>query len=232
MKRKKLSRLMLAALLIGVQLTACATEGDMTKMPLFLEREDAPFERPDGAKNPVVTIEMESGGKIVLELYYDKAPNTVRNFMSLAKRGFYDGLIFHRVMQGFMIQGGDPEGSGSGHPGYRIPGEFPNAGFTQNDLSHTAGTISMARQGRQDPEADKAFHNTAGSQFFICDVDSTFLDGNYAPFGRVTEGMDEVLRIAAAATDMYDKPLSDEKMTRVTADTFRVEYPPPVGTKE
>ena len=212
MRRRPLLRPALLALLIGVQLTACATpKGEGNAM----------------MTNPVVTIEMESGGTIVLELYYDKAPNTVRNFVSLAQSGYYDGLIFHRVIQNFMIQGGDPDGNGGGGPGYSIPGEFANAGFKQNDLSHTAGTISMARKGHQDPQIDKAYHGSAGSQFFICDVNKDFLDGSYAAFGRVTEGMDEVLRIAAVETDRNDRPLQDQTMKKVTVDTFGENFPPP-----
>ncbi|MDR1735665.1 MAG: peptidylprolyl isomerase [Oscillospiraceae bacterium] len=182
---------------------------------------------PENAQNPQVTIEMESGGKIVLELYYDKAPNTVLSFLSLVKEGYYDGVIFHRVVKGFMIQGGDPDGTGTGGPGYSIKGEFPNAGFTQNDLQHTAGTISMARQGHPNPDLDKARHNTAGSQFFICDADCPSLDGGYAAFGRVTEGMDVVLEIAAVPTDSNDRPLDPVVIKSVTADTHGVEFPAP-----
>jgi peptidyl-prolyl cis-trans isomerase B (cyclophilin B) len=185
------------------------------------------FTMPENAQNPQVTIEMESGGKIVLELYYDKAPNTVLSFLSLVKEGYYDGVIFHRVVKGFMIQGGDPDGTGTGGPGYSIKGEFPNAGFTQNDLQHTAGTISMARQGHPNPDLDKARHNTAGSQFFICDADCPSLDGGYAAFGRVTEGMDVVLEIAAVPTDSNDRPLDPVVIKSVTADTHGVEFPAP-----
>lgn len=226
MTKRILLTFTLALLLLSA---GCASQKGVKEMP-FTETKTS-FERPADAKNPQVTIEMESGAKIVLELYYDKAPNTVLSFVSLASNGFYDGLIFHRVIQNFMIQGGDPSGDGTGGPGYQIPGEFPNAGFTQNDLLHTAGTISMARRGHQDAEQDKAYHNTAGSQFFICEVDYSYLDGNYTPFGRVIEGMDEVKRIASVTTDQYDKPLKAEVMKKVTVDTFGVKYPAPVGTK-
>lgn len=172
----------------------------------------------ENPQNPRVTIEMESGGKIILELYPDKAPNTVRNFLSLVEKGFYNGLIFHRIIDGFMIQGGCPEGSGMGGPGYRIPGEFRKAGFAQNDLPHKAGVISMARS---------AHPHSAGSQFFICDGDAAFLDGDYAPFGSVSEGMEEVARLSAVPTDGNDRPLAEERMRSVTAETFGVSYPTP-----
>ena len=151
---------------------------------------------------PVATIEMEDGGTMVLELYPDIAPNTVANFIELANSGFYDGLIFHRVISGFMIQGGDPQGSGMGGPGYNIKGEFAANGF-ENDLSHQRGVISMARAQHPD---------SAGSQFFIMHADAPYLDGNYAAFGRVIEGIEVVDAIAAVKTDAYDKPV--EQKTR------------------
>ncbi len=175
--------------------------------------------------HPIALIEMQDGGKIIIELYDDVAPNTVKSFISLANKGFYDGLIFHRVIQGFMIQGGDPLGTGIGGPGYSIPGEFSNNNFN-NTLSHTRGTISMGRRGSQ--FADYLYYNTAGSQFFICDADSTFLDGNYASFGRVVEGMDVVDRIAATAKNASDKPLVDQVMKTVYVETFGKTYEEPV----
>lgn len=168
-------------------------------------------------KYPIVTIEMESGAIIKAELYPDIAPNTVRNFISLITDGFYDGLIFHRVIHGFMIQGGDPEGSGMGGPGYAIKGEFSQNGFA-NDLKHTAGVLSMARSMMPD---------SAGSQFFIMHKDSPHLDGAYAAFGKVIEGMDVVNQIAETDVDGNDRPISEQKMKRVTAETFGESYPKP-----
>ena len=162
--------------------------------------------------NPVVTIE-----KIKAELYPETAPNTVRNFISLVKRGFYDGLIFHRVISGFMIQGGCPDGIGTGGPGYSIKGEFAQNGFP-NSLKHTRGVLSMARA--MNP-------NSAGSQFFIMHEDAPHLDGAYASFGKVTEGMDVVDEIAAVRTDYNDRPLKEQKIKSVTVETFGEEYPEP-----
>lgn len=168
--------------------------------------------------NPIVTIEMEDGGIIRAELYPEIAPNTVRNFISLVKKGFYDGVIFHRVIPGFMIQGGDPTGTGMGGPGYSIEGEFTSNGF-QNDLKHTRGVLSMARA--MDP-------NSAGSQFFIMHMDALHLDKQYAAFGKVTEGMDVVDAIARTPRSMFnDKPTHEQKMKTVTVETFGVEYPEP-----
>ena len=168
--------------------------------------------------NPIVTIEMEDGGIIRAELYPEIAPNTVRNFISLVKKGFYDGVIFHRVIPGFMIQGGDPTGTGMGGPGYSIEGEFTSNGF-QNDLKHTRGVLSMARA--MDP-------NSAGSQFFIMHKDAPHLDKQYAAFGKVTEGMDVVDAIARTPRSMFnDKPTHEQKMKTVTVETFGVEYPEP-----
>ena len=155
--------------------------------------------------NPIVTIEMEDGGIIRAELYPEIAPNTVRNFISLVKKGFYDGVIFHRVIPGFMIQGGDPTGTGMGGPGYSIEGEFTSNGF-QNDLKHTRGVISMARS--MNP-------NSAGSQFFIMHQDAPHLDGQYAAFGKVVAGMDVVDKIASVRTDWNDKPTTPVKMKTV-----------------
>ena len=173
---------------------------------------------------PVVTIEMEDGGIIKLELYPSKAPETVNNFISLVKKGFYDGLIFHRTIPGFMAQGGDPEGTGMGGPGYSIKGEFSDNGF-ENNLSHVRGIISMARSSNP---------NSAGSQFFIVTDDSTFLDGQYAAFGSVLEGMDEVDKIVKTRVITRspfgggkDRPVEPPVMKKVTVDTFGVEYPEP-----
>lgn len=169
-------------------------------------------------KNPMVTITMADGGVIKAELYPDVAPNTVNNFVSLVKRGFYDGLIFHRVIRGFMIQGGDPDGNGTGGPGYGIKGEFAQNGV-KNDLRHTAGVLSMARSMMPD---------SAGSQFFIMHKDAPHLDGAYAAFGKVIEGMDVVDRIAETVTDYSDRPLEDQVMKTVTVETFGVDYPEPL----
>lgn len=170
-------------------------------------------------QNPVVTIIMENGKAIKAELYPDKAPNTVNNFISLVKSGFYDGIIFHRVISGFMIQGGDPAGVGTGGPGYTIKGEFALNGFKQNDLKHTRGVLSMARA--MNP-------NSAGSQFFIMHQNAAHLDGQYAAFGKVIEGMDVVDEIASVKTDWNDKPKIPQIMQKVTVETFGVEYPQPV----
>lgn len=168
-------------------------------------------------KNPVVTIEMEDGGIIQAELYPEIAPNTVNNFLSLVKKGFYDGSIFHRVIPGFMIQGGDPEGVGTGGPGYSIKGEFAANGFP-NDLKHTKGVISMARSSRPD---------SAGSQFFIMVDDAPHLDGSYAAFGKVIEGIEEADRIVSVKRNLSDKPLEDQRMARVTVETFGEEVGEP-----
>ena len=167
--------------------------------------------------NPVVTFEMENGGVFKAELYPEVAPNTVYNFVSLVKKGFYDGLIFHRVISGFMIQGGDPKGVGIGGPGYCIKGEFTANGFA-NNLSHDKGVLSMARS--MDP-------NSAGSQFFVMHEFSPHLDGQYAAFGKVIEGQDVVDAIANVRTDYNDKPRQPQVMKKVSVDTFGVDYPEP-----
>ena len=167
--------------------------------------------------NPVVTFEMEDGSVFKAELYPEIAPNTVNNFVSLVSKGFYDGLIFHRVISGFMIQGGDPKGTGIGGPGYSIKGEFSANGF-KNDLKHEKGVLSMARA--MDP-------NSAGSQFFVMHEFSPHLDGQYAAFGKVIEGIDVVDRIATVRTDYNDRPRTPQKMKKVTVETFGVEYPEP-----
>ena len=167
--------------------------------------------------NPVVTIEMENGGVMKVELYPETAPNTVANFISLVEKGFYNGTIFHRVIPGFMIQGGDPEGTGMGGPGYRIKGEFTANRF-QNDLKHTKGVISMARSGHPD---------SAGSQFFIMVDDAPHLDGQYASFGKVIEGIEVADQIVSVATNYSDRPLEEQRMRSVTVETFGETYPKP-----
>ena len=167
--------------------------------------------------NPVITIEMADGGIIKAELYPEIAPNTVNNFLSLIRKGFYNGLIFHRVIKGFMIQGGCPEGSGTGGPGYSIRGEFSQNGFT-NDLKHTEGVLSMARSMHPD---------SAGSQFFIMHKNAPHLDGAYAAFGKITEGMDIVDAIACTPVDGSDRPRQEQKIKKMTAETFGVAYPDP-----
>ena len=167
--------------------------------------------------NPIVTFEMENGKIFKAELYPEIAPNTVNNFISLVKKGFYNGLIFHRVIKGFMIQGGCPKGTGTGNPGYSIKGEFSSNGF-KNDLSHDPGVLSMARAMNPD---------SAGSQFFVMHQKSPHLDGEYAAFGRVTEGMDVVNEIAECRTSWADKPVVPQVMKKVTVETFGVQYPEP-----
>ena len=167
--------------------------------------------------NPVVTITMENDDVIKAELYPEVASNTVNNFISLVKKGYYDGLIFHRVIRGFMIQGGCPQGTGMGGPGYSIKGEFSQNGV-KNDLKHTEGVLSMARS---------MMPNSAGSQFFIMHKDAPHLDGAYAAFGKVTEGMNIVDKIANERTDYSDRPLKEQKIKSMTVDTFGVDYPEP-----
>ena len=169
------------------------------------------------AQNPIITFEMENGDIMKAELYPQVAPNTVNNFISLVNKGFYDGLIFHRVINGFMIQGGDPGGTGMGGPGYGIKGEFAQNGFA-NDLKHSAGVLSMARS---------MMPNSAGSQFFIMHKDAPHLDGAYAAFGKIIEGMDVVNKIAEVATDYSDRPMEDQRMKTVTVETFGVDYDEP-----
>ena len=169
------------------------------------------------AQNPIVTFTMENGDVIKAELYPDIAPISVNNFISLINKNFYDGLIFHRVIRGFMIQGGDPEGTGMGGPGYSIKGEFAANGI-ENNLKHTEGVLSMARS---------MMPNSAGSQFFIMHKDAPHLDGSYAAFGKVIEGMENVNKIAETPTDYSDRPLEDQTIKSVTVETFGVEYPEP-----
>ena len=168
-------------------------------------------------QNPIVTIEMENGDIMKAELYPEVAPNTVNNFISLIKKGYYDGVIFHRVIPGFIIQGGDPDGTGMGGPGYSIKGEFTQNGF-KNDLKHTPGVLSMARTMIPD---------SAGSQFFIMHETSPHLDGAYAAFGKLIEGLEVVDKIARVNTDYSDRPMETQKMAKVTVETFGVDYPEP-----
>ena len=168
-------------------------------------------------QNPIVTFEMENGDIMKAELYPEIAPNTVHNFISLINSNFYDGLIFHRVISGFMIQGGDPEGTGMGGPGYGIQGEFAQNGFA-NDLKHSAGVLSMARSMMPD---------SAGSQFFIMHKNAPHLDGAYAAFGKIIEGMEVVDKIAETATDYSDRPMEEQKLKKVTVETFGETYPEP-----
>ncbi len=172
--------------------------------------------------NPIVTIKMENGDLIKAELYPEIAPNTVNNFISLINKGFYNGLIFHRVIPGFMIQGGCPDGTGMGGPGYSIKGEFSQNGF-KNDLKHSRGVLSMARAMHPD---------SAGSQFFIMHADAPHLDGAYASFGKVIEGIEAVDRIASVDTDWSDHPTLTQRMETVTVDTFGVTYEEPKTVKE
>ncbi len=167
--------------------------------------------------NPIITITMENGDIMKAELYPDIAPNTVNNFISLVKKGYYDGLIFHRVIKGFMIQGGCPDGTGMGGPGYSIKGEFSQNGF-KNDLKHTPGVLSMARS---------MMPNSAGSQFFIMHEAAPHLDGAYAAFGKITEGMDVVDKIASVKTSFGDRPAEDQRIKSITVDTMGVDYPEP-----
>ena len=169
------------------------------------------------AQNPIVTIEMENGDIMKAELFPEVAPNTVNNFISLINKGFYDGVIFHRVISGFMLQGGDPDGTGMGGPGYGIKGEFSQNGF-ENNLKHSSGVLSMARS---------MMPNSAGSQFFIMHKKSPHLDGSYAAFGKVIEGLENVNKIATTPTDYSDRPLEEQVMASVTVETFGETYPEP-----
>jgi len=224
MKKSTLGTLLITAIL-SLALIGCSTSNKTSKeetntgsnnnKEIYLSKET---EKKETDKNPVATIEMEDGKIIKLELYPEIAPNTVRNFISLANSKFYDGLIFHRVISGFMIQGGDPEGTGMGGPDYSIYGEFTNNQF-ENTLLHTKGVISMARSN------DK---NSAGSQFFIMHGDTPSLDGDYAAFGKVIEGMDVVDSIAQVETGSDDRPKKDIKIKSISVDTFGVTYNEPV----
>ena len=208
---KKWIVLLLAALMLLS--LACAKGKTDTDANTTKTEEDTTVDK----SHPIATITMKDGGVIQLELYPEVAPESVKNFISLANSGFYDGLIFHRVILGFMIQGGDPLGKGTGGPGYAIKGEFAANGV-QNDISHVRGVLSMARSSA---------YNRGGSQFFIVQTDSTYLDGNYAAFGRVTSGMDVVDAIAKTTTDSKNKPYKDQVMQTVRVETWGVEYGEP-----
>ena len=207
--------ILLTVIIIGI---ASATyHPQASKTVNFLSDENSKEKRNKIMANPIVTIEMENGDIMKAELYPEVAPNTVNNFVSLVKKGYYDGLIFHRVINGFMIQGGCPDGTGMGGPGYSIKGEFAQNGFA-NELAHTEGVLSMARAMHPD---------SAGSQFFIMHKAAPHLDGSYAAFGKIIEGMDIVNKIAETDTDYSDRPLDEQKMKKVTVDTMGTEYPEP-----
>lgn len=214
--RYKLFYFIFATIVAAILLTSCGTQAENEQTG-----EKKTEERNDYSSNvkekPIVTITMENDEKIVLELDPAAAPNTVANFISLVEQGFYDGLIFHRVIPDFMIQGGDPEGTGAGGPGYSIEGEFTTNGF-ENNLTHERGVISMARTN--DP-------NSAGSQFFIMTKESPHLDGEYAAFGKVIEGIETVDRIVSVDRNSADKPKEDQKMKSITVDTKGFDYPDP-----
>lgn len=217
--KKIISVLFAALLLVGIAaFSGCSKTEQKTD-----ETTTAPAENGSefiaGKSNPTATIKVKDYGTITVELYYDKAPNTVKNFISLANKGFYDGLTFHRIIDGFMIQGGCPNGNGTGGPGYSIKGEFAHNGYTQNDIRHVRGVISMGRRGGD--------MDSAGSQFFIVQKDSTYLDGDYAAFGMVTDGMDVVDKIASVSTDSYDKPLKTVTIESITIDTHGIAYDDP-----
>ena len=209
MKKRSLSLLLALVLLVSLTaLTGCKSKDSQTtgqRISAYTLKNE---------KDPVATITMEDGGVITVELYPDVAPNTVANFITLANQGFYDGLIFHRVIKGFMIQGGDPNGTGRGGPGYAIKGEFSANGF-ENNLSHTRGVISMARS---------ASFDSAGSQFFIMHADGTYLDTQYAAFGEVVDGMDVVDAIATTQTGASDRPVNEQKIKTIRVDTKGVDY--------
>ncbi|WP_062351290.1 peptidylprolyl isomerase [Bacillus kwashiorkori] len=209
LNKKSIAAIMLAVLLL---LSGCGTKGQDNSTE---DKKSGENTMDAVEKNPIVTIEMEDGGKIEMELYPNIAPNTVANFVSLVEEGYYDGVIFHRVIPGFMVQGGDPQGTGMGGPGYQIAGEFSANGF-ENNLKHERGVVSMART--PDP-------NSAGSQFFIMVAEATHLDGEYAAFGKVISGMDVVDGIVNVERDANDKPLKDQVMKKVKVNTFGVTYP-------
>lgn len=176
-------------------------------------------------RNPVATITLESGHQIVIKLYYNKAPNTVTNFVYLAQSGFYDGLTFHRVVEDFVVQGGDPNGDGTGNPGYYIKGEFPNNGYEKNDIKHVRGVVSMARRGSSDKPED--YYDTAGCQFFIMLEEKSSLDGDYAAFGYVQSGMEYVDEIGEVSVDENDKPREDVVIKSITVETYGQDFGKP-----
>jgi len=222
---KKITLTMMLIIVLVMSLVACGEETETSQIGTSKateenqeeQREENNNQEEKEMTNPVVTIELESGKVIKAELYPEIAPNSVNNFISLINSGYYDGLIFHRVIRGFMIQGGCPDGNGMGGPGYQIPGEFTNNGF-ENNLTHAPGVLSMARSMAPD---------SAGSQFFIMHEKSPHLDGEYAAFGQVIEGMDVVNEIAETATDGADKPVEEQKIQKMTVDTFGETYEEP-----
>ncbi|WP_117169597.1 peptidylprolyl isomerase [Paraliobacillus sediminis] len=210
---------LISSLLLLLILASCGSTTEPDEPQESAEQTDEQLDLSDVEENPVVTITMENDEEIILELFPDIAPNTVANFVSLIEKGFYDDLIFHRVIPDFMIQGGDPDGTGGGGPDYSIPGEFTSNGF-ENNLSHERGVLSMARTNEPD---------SAGSQFFIMVADSTNLDGEYAAFGQVIEGMEVVDSIVTVEKDPEtNKPLKDQRMKTVVVDTFGYDYPDPI----
>lgn len=215
---KYLTVLLLGSLLVGCQGTKQETEKKNEPEPTKQEPKPTKPEKTAPSQNPTATIEMSNGKKIELELYYEKAPNTVTNFITLADSGFYNNLTFHRVIKDFMIQGGDPKGTGEGGPGYKIKGEFQENDFKKNDIKHERGVISMARTSNP---------NSAGSQFFIMHKTTDSLDGKYAAFGKVTSGIEVVDEIAQVDTDGHDKPKTPQVIKSITVDkkggTFVVE---------
>ncbi len=215
---KKIFSLILTILLIVTVFASCKDNSDNKTTVIETDYE---LTNPE---NPVATIEMKDGGIMKIELFYDKAPNTVKNFISLANKGYYDGLIFHRVIEGFMIQGGDPNGDGSGGPGYNIVGEFANNGI-DTGLLHKRGYVSMARRGN--PYNPASCYNTAGSQFFIMVEDYESLDGDYAVFGYCYYGMDVVDKIVSQPTDSNDKPLNDMTIKQIRVDIGTKTYEEP-----
>jgi len=216
LQKNKLFLITAVLLLLLLSVAACGNQNNK-------DQANTASKYPNDVKqNPIVTITMEDGQQILVELYPQVAPNTVANFISLVKKGFYNGLTFHRVIPGFMIQGGDPKGDGTGGPGYTIKGEFRANGF-ENKLKHERGVISMARA--QDPDS-------AGSQFFIMVASAPQLDGQYAAFGKVRKGMDVVDQIVSADRDQMDKPLKEQKMKSVTVDTKGYNYPQPQKSKK
>ncbi len=207
-------------ILLAFMLTGCSNAAEQSPTPSpTISTEDSTVS--EVKQNPVVTITMENGDIMKAELYPDVAPNSVNNFIHLASNGFYDGVIFHRVIPGFMIQGGDPTGTGMGGPDYSIKGEFSSNGFT-NDLKHTEGVLSMARSRSKD---------SAGSQFFVMVADSPHLDGEYAAFGKLIEGLDVAKKIVSVERNTQDKPKVDQKIKSMTVETFGVEYPEPEKVK-
>ena len=216
---KKILSVLLVILSVFLILASCGGDKEPASVNL-----DSYADMLSNKENPVATIEMEDGGIMIIELFYDTAPNTVKNFISLANSGFYDGLIFHRVIPGFMIQGGDPEGTGMGGPGYNIFGEFSNNDF-ENNRKHLRGTVSMARKGN--PYNPASMYNTAGSQFFICVDDQPSLDDDYAVFGQCLSGIEVADKIVSVDRNANNKPLKDIKIKSIRVDTGDKVYEEP-----